>query len=343
MQRNVGPHVRAGRRRHVADHGYKVTVVRQEPDGSTTTTTAATLVIAAPRHRVRRAASPCSSLAVVGLGAAWLAGVRVPIASGTTYMQIAKLGGADAARVARPARSSSCSIGSDLRPGVGGARGDALHLIGVNPATQHGHDARRPPRHVLARRQDQPRALAGRRRAAWPNALGELIGVPVTYAVSVDFAGFTSIVDGVGGVQVNVPMDMHDKYSGAHFARRTAAAQRRPGAAVLARPPRLPEQRHHPHEQPGRADPRGHGAAEGRSERARWASSRPRRCSAGTRSSTASASPTSTGSAGWPSSSTRPTIRNVTIPVGGGQCLSLVGDAGGLFADFADDATLQSH
>ena len=39
------------------------------------------------------------SLAVVGLGAAWLAGVRVPIASGTTYMQIAKLGGADAAGV----------------------------------------------------------------------------------------------------------------------------------------------------------------------------------------------------------------------------------------------------
>ena len=36
-------------------------------------------------------------------------------------------------------------------------------------------------------------------------------------------------------------------------------------------------------------------------------------------------------------------IRNVTIPVGGGQCLPLVGDADGLFADFADDATLQSH
>ena len=36
-------------------------------------------------------------------------------------------------------------------------------------------------------------------------------------------------------------------------------------------------------------------------------------------------------------------IRNVTIPVGGGQCLPLVGDAHGLFADFRDDATLQAH
>ncbi len=36
-------------------------------------------------------------------------------------------------------------------------------------------------------------------------------------------------------------------------------------------------------------------------------------------------------------------IKNVTIPVGGGSCLGLGGGAGGLFADFRDDAVLQTH
>ena len=36
-------------------------------------------------------------------------------------------------------------------------------------------------------------------------------------------------------------------------------------------------------------------------------------------------------------------VRSVTIPIGGGGCLSLGGGASSLFADFADDATLQRH
>ena len=36
-------------------------------------------------------------------------------------------------------------------------------------------------------------------------------------------------------------------------------------------------------------------------------------------------------------------IRNETIPIAGGNCLSLSGAAPGMFADFRDDAVLQSH
>jgi hypothetical protein len=36
-------------------------------------------------------------------------------------------------------------------------------------------------------------------------------------------------------------------------------------------------------------------------------------------------------------------IRSVTIPVGGGGCLGLSGDAPGFFSDFRDDAVLESH
>jgi hypothetical protein len=36
-------------------------------------------------------------------------------------------------------------------------------------------------------------------------------------------------------------------------------------------------------------------------------------------------------------------IRNMTIPVGGGQCLPLLGSAPSVFADFADDGVLETH
>ena len=48
-------------------------------------------------------------------------------------------------------------------------------------------------------------------------AVGGLVGVPVSYVVDVNFDKFTALVDGVGGVTVNVPTEMHDTYSGAYF------------------------------------------------------------------------------------------------------------------------------
>jgi len=48
-------------------------------------------------------------------------------------------------------------------------------------------------------------------------AVGGLVGVTVNYAVDVNFAGFTGLVDGVGGVTMDVPTVMHDTYSGAYF------------------------------------------------------------------------------------------------------------------------------
>ena len=46
------------------------------------------------------------------------------------------------------------------------------------------------------------------------NDVGGLVGVQISYVVDVDFAGFTGLVDGVGGVDVNVPTQMHDSLLG---------------------------------------------------------------------------------------------------------------------------------
>ena len=74
-------------------------------------------------------------LAVSALSAAWLAGYKVPLASGATYLRVQKLAHAgDAERSGGPNKPFFVLlVGNDSRPGVGGARGDALHLVGVNP------------------------------------------------------------------------------------------------------------------------------------------------------------------------------------------------------------------
>ena len=72
-----------------------------------------------------------------GIVAAWMAGYHVPLASGTTYLRVAKiapLSGANRAAGTPNGPFFILLVGNDDRPGVGGARGDALHLVGVNPA-----------------------------------------------------------------------------------------------------------------------------------------------------------------------------------------------------------------
>ncbi|HWS47346.1 MAG TPA: LCP family protein [Acidimicrobiia bacterium] len=189
-----------------------------------------------PRRRLRRIllaiGSLCTALVVgiVGLAAAWLAGVHVPIATGATYLTIVKTAPATGGSAASSASGASSAdrvgggpsapffvllVGNDSRPGVGGARGDALHVIGVNPA-KHQATMLDIPRDMCwhGDKINAGNTVSPRTQA---DDVSGLLGVPISYVVDVDFAGFTGLVDGVGGVDVNVPVKMHDTYSGAYF------------------------------------------------------------------------------------------------------------------------------
>jgi LCP family protein required for cell wall assembly len=278
--------------------------------------------------------------AMGGLTAAWLAGVKVPLASGATYMAIEKLAGADAAGAPNNTFFIAL-VGSDFRPGVGGARGDALHLVGVNPQT-HIATILNVPRDTCwegdkinaAHARGGPRGMA--------NALGSLVGVPVAYVVSVDFAGFQGLVDGMGGVQVNVPVPMDDEYSGAVFA---PGDQRLNGAQALA----FSRNRHDfPNSDITRTGNQGHLILAALSQLQREAQGPIGEFKAaaliGRHAQIDGMGLTDVYRLGRIAQQLNPAAaRNVTIPVGGGGCLPLVGDARGLFADFADDATLQAH
>jgi len=165
------------------------------------------------------AATTALVLGCLGIFAAWLAGMHVPIASGATYLRVEKIAPLSAADRVGGGPASPFFIllvGNDSRPGVGGARGDALHVLGVNPA-KHRATMIDIPRDtcwngdkINAGNTHGPRAQA--------NDVGGLVGVQISYVVDVDFAGFIGLVDGIGGVDVHVPTQMHDTYSGAYFS-----------------------------------------------------------------------------------------------------------------------------
>jgi LCP family protein required for cell wall assembly len=156
------------------------------------------------------------TLAVGGLASAWLAGVHVPLASGTTYMKVSKLSLANNANAPK-GTFFMLLVGSDLRPGVGGARGDALHVVGINTA-QHSAVMIDIPRDTCWNGDKINAANSSGGPRGQANAVSSIMGgVPISYVIEVDFAGFTNIVDGMGGLIVNVPTVMHDRYSGAFF------------------------------------------------------------------------------------------------------------------------------
>ena len=120
-------------------------------------------------------------------------------------------------------------VGSDHRVGrpdvygdaVDGARGDALHLVGINVKEQHA-TMLNIPRDTVAQipghgegRINTGLTYGGLEGQA--EAVTNLTGIPVDYVVSVDFDQFLSVVDSLGTITVDVPYGMDDPASGAAF------------------------------------------------------------------------------------------------------------------------------
>ncbi|HEV3402481.1 MAG TPA: LCP family protein [Acidimicrobiales bacterium] len=112
-------------------------------------------------------------------------------------------------------------MGNDGRPGDTITRGDALHLIGVNPS-QGRATILDIPRDtyvdIPGRGRDKINAAhASGGAALQARAVGALVGVEVPFVLDTDFEGFMGMVDEMGGVDVDVPFPMNDRFSGAFF------------------------------------------------------------------------------------------------------------------------------
>lgn len=155
-------------------------------------------------------------------------------APGRTAMEIRKL---DEARFS-PAPGKPVFVlvmGNDARPGQTQARGDALHVIGINPAAGRATILNIPRdtwTDVPGRGIDKINAgnyYGG--PALEAKAVSELVGVDIAIVLSTGFQGLSAMVDELGGVNVDVPQPMDDKNSGAVFP---AGTVRMDGGAALA-------------------------------------------------------------------------------------------------------------
>lgn len=127
------------------------------------------------------------------------------------------------------------AIGSDERPGLTGARGDALHVIGLNPKAGKA-TILNIPRDTWV---EIPGYGQGRVNEAYhfggsqlqAETVRRLTGAPISYVFTTTFAGVEAMVDHMGGLEVDVPYRMDDPNSGAAFE---PGRQRLSGSQVLA-------------------------------------------------------------------------------------------------------------
>jgi LCP family protein required for cell wall assembly len=285
-------------------------------------------------------------LAFMGLITLWLHGVRLPLASGKTVIKVEKFSTADYQGEPNGTQYILL-IGSDLRPGVGGSRADAIHVLAVNTKLHKG-TVMNIPRDTCAAipgygtdKINAANAYGGPKLTA--QAVGQMLGVPISYSVLVDFAGFIGLVNGVGGVSVNIPFTMNDKDSGAHIA--VPGTYHLDGGAAIS----LARDRHDfPRGDITRTENQSRIIIAAMSQlraRASTPSGAFRLLSLlGTNASITGVSLNDLYRLGRLAQSTDArNIRNMTIPVGNGGCLPLLGSAPGVFADFADDGVLETH
>jgi polyisoprenyl-teichoic acid--peptidoglycan teichoic acid transferase len=114
-------------------------------------------------------------------------------------------------------------VGSDARPGetVERSRGDAIHLFAYNPTLKKGSIIGFPRDTWVKTPSGDNRKLNEVLSTAGPDEFLETFkattGLPVNRYVITGFDGFKKMVDGVGGINIEVKPLMNDKASAAQF------------------------------------------------------------------------------------------------------------------------------
>ncbi len=125
-------------------------------------------------------------------------------------------------------------MGHDARPGETQSRGDALHLIGLNPGAGRATILNIPRDTYVDVGGGKDKINTGHLTGGpvrQAELVGALVGVDISFVLSTGFTGLAAMVDELGGVDVDVPLPMDDANSGAVFPQ---GRVRMDGDAVLA-------------------------------------------------------------------------------------------------------------
>ena len=302
------------------------------------------------RHPLRTALVGVPLVVALTFGtliALWLAGVSVPGASAARWFTVTKT--ANANYTPSPNKPVFLlAIGNDGRPGDTVTRGDAIHLIGVNPILHQATILDIPrdtgmniPGHGVDK-VNASHAFGGARLEA--DTIGATVGVSIPYTIDTDFDGFIGMVDELGGITVNVPVRMQDSFSGADFQ---PGVQKLDGHQALA----YARNRHQwPTGDLARSENQGYlilqALAQFRAENAGPIRTLGLLGDLGRHTKLDGIGITDLYTLGRLGLSVDVNqVRNVVVPVasGTGTRLQLTAAATGLFQDFADDGVLQTH
>jgi LCP family protein required for cell wall assembly len=302
------------------------------------------------RHPIRAALIGLPLVMMLSFGtlvALWLAGVSIPGASAARWFTLTKTVNADYA----PSPTGPVfllAIGNDGRTGDTVTRGDAIHLIGINPQLHQATILDIPrdtgmniPGHGIDK-VNASHAFGGPRLQA--DTIGATVGVKIPYVIDTDFDGFTGMIDDLGGVTVNVPTRMQDQFSGADFQ---PGPQKLDGHQALA----YARNRHQfPTGDLARSENQGYlilqALTQFRAENTDPIRTLTLLADLGRHAKIDGIGLKDLYALGRLGLSVDPAaVRNVVVPVasGTGTRLQLTPAATGLFQDFADDGVLQSH
>jgi LCP family protein required for cell wall assembly len=165
------------------------------------------------------------------VGAAWLAlGAPAP-AAGAAWFQVTKVESDYSGSPTEP--FFFLVLGNDGRTDEVKGLGDAIHVIGINPALQQG-TMLNVPRDTTAPNGDKINAshsLGG--LPAIIDELNQMMGIQISYAITTNFPGFIQMVNDLEGIEIDIPMPLDDADgSGAWFE--TVGTQKVTGDQALA-------------------------------------------------------------------------------------------------------------
>lgn len=189
--------------------------------------------------------APLCGMLVAGLlSAAWLALGSPTPAQGAVWFQV--VGTGDSQFANSPDKPFFfLALGNDGRTDADKGLGDAIHVIGVNPAL-HEATILNVPRDTTAPAGDKINAYhALNGLPGIVDQLNKMMGISISYAITTNFPGFMSMVDEIGGVDLTIPeitanqdsvslggdRKWDDTYTGAYF---TPGPQHLNGTQTLA-------------------------------------------------------------------------------------------------------------
>jgi len=110
------------------------------------------------------------------------------------------------------------ALGNDSREANLNGLGDSIHVIGIDPATKQG-TMLNVPRDTTAPDGDKINAYHARGGLpAIVEQLDKMMGIEIDYAITTDFPRFIDMVNTMGGIAIDLPYDLSDgSYSGADF------------------------------------------------------------------------------------------------------------------------------